>query len=146
MKKALIIITIAVLLTGCGDNKSVSSVNSISENNSPENLQMLSHSEHQKLHATLKDSQLLNCQWCGKNFKQKIRGRQPTCCSKKCAGKLKRSKEIEKRICIICGKEFECNKFQKTQTCSKKCTSQLPSVSKNLFKPKNQSGIGKNSE
>ena len=36
MKKALIIITIAVLLTGCGDNKSVSSVNSISENNSPE--------------------------------------------------------------------------------------------------------------
>ena len=36
MKKALIIITIAVLLTGCGDNKSVSSVNNISENNSPE--------------------------------------------------------------------------------------------------------------
>ncbi len=36
MKKTLIIIAIAVLLTGCGDNKSVSSVNNISENNSPE--------------------------------------------------------------------------------------------------------------
>ena len=107
------------------------------ENNLPENFQMLSHSDHQKLHAPLKDAPLITCQWYGKKFKQEIRGRQPTCCSKKSAGKLKRSKEIEKRICTICGKEFECNKFQRTQTCSKKCTSQLPTVSKNLFKPKN---------
>ena len=31
----------------------------------------------------------------------------------------------EKRICLICGGEYECNKYDKTKTCSNRCGSIL---------------------
>nr|DAU19315.1 MAG TPA: putative ATP-dependent RNA helicase [Caudoviricetes sp.] len=37
----------------------------------------------------------------------------------------------ETRKCIICGKEYVCNKYSKSRTCSKECSGKLRHLRKN---------------
>ena len=48
-------------------------------------------------------------------------------CSNKCSSAWRRKEGLdnEKRICIYCGKEFEINKYAKTETCSRSCASKI---------------------
>lgn len=65
------------------------------------------------------------CKQCGKRFETiNINSKF---CSNKCKSKWRRDNHIddEERICVICGKIFKTNKYEKTITCSRKCASEL---------------------
>lgn len=126
-----------------------------SENNSIENLQPLTPSQHSRLHNEDK-FYIRDCPVCGKNFSTKIIGdiycsnacREKASeitnyckfcgkffpssqrfkggfCSKTCQNKYHRKSNMEIRQCVICGAEFSTYKYGKTQTCSQICSKRL---------------------
>ncbi len=84
------------------------------------------HEEHyQKTRESFCQTRSFVCEQCGKPFNStQVKSRF---CSNTCKAKWRRSKGLdnEKRICIICGKEFETNKFKKQKTCSRSCGNKL---------------------
>lgn len=102
------------------------------DNNAIENLQCLPHAEHLSIHTTirrtsgeLKPKGLRNipmtCAQCGKEFLATRRDRK--FCSNKCCKNWQRAHSncYEKRICVVCGKEFETRKDTTVCHCSRKC-------------------------
>ena len=70
------------------------------------------------------------CENCGKEF---ISGKKHgKYCSANCRSKARRKSGIdnETRVCVICGKSYSVNKYSKTKTCSKECSSKLLSIRK----------------
>lgn len=92
--------------------------------NSPDNLQLLTKSEHQKLHNALnRKSQI--CPICGKVFTPKSPSDKRTFCSHKCRGVSLRKTPVEK-ICPVCGKKFIAHQQRPHQVCcSDSCAAKL---------------------
>ena len=97
------------------------------ENNSIENLQLMSKTEHRKLHNEIRQEEIYICENCGKKFSRKHKGKPNRFCCKKCGyhWHFKNTREI--RICVECGKEFLAYKQGKTKYCSKECLAKLNS-------------------
>lgn len=97
-------------------------------NNDLANLQMMTQSEHMKLHHAFRKS---ICAFCGKEFESRgnLSGKSRFC-SKKCRSDWDHKNNREIRICAICGREFETYKYGKTKCCSKKCAGRAISRSK----------------
>lgn len=69
------------------------------------------------------------CKFCNGEFKTKFKDENNSkYCSKKCLWKemAKRHRASpqskDERVCVICAKNFVCFKYNKTQTCSRKCS------------------------
>lgn len=65
----------------------------------------------------------LKCNICGKEYQTTHAKMQSSkFCSNNCRAKARRlsGKDREKRICAICGKEFECNKYSRQKVCGNK--------------------------
>lgn len=58
------------------------------ENNSIENLQLMTHSEHKKLHNEMRKPEKYICEYCGKEF-DAYKYSRTKYCSKECIGKVK---------------------------------------------------------
>ena len=61
------------------------------------------------------------CLQCGKDFKSTKAGSK-FCCNA-CKSKWRREKglDCEERVCVVCGKKYNINKYSKNKTCSRKC-------------------------
>lgn len=123
-------------------------------NNSIENLQLLTLSEHAQLHATdgfrgqdkaklwhkskeghahhTKNGYITSSKWeerificeqCGKTFSVKTPKRDLRFCCDACKSAWRRASGVdnEVRTCVVCGKDFEVNKYAKTFCCSREC-------------------------
>ena len=114
-------------------------VDNNSLNNDVSNLQILTATEHKKLHR--KHIAEITCPICGKTFPNNSRG-TAVYCSQACAGKAKQKSEFEK-VCPTCGKNFT-TKRANAKYCSFDCyteaVSKLPSricpVCGETFQPK----------
>lgn len=94
-------------------------------NNDVSNLQLLTISEHRKLHNEMVDYAQYTCEVCGKNFASRKINNDVHFCSRRCYGKWVHHKNIETRKCVICGKDFQTSKYRHTQTCSYSCRAKL---------------------
>lgn len=67
------------------------------------------------------------CDQCGKEFDSITRRDNNRFCSNACKSKWRRDHGVdnETRECVICGSEFEVNKYAKTRTCSRRCAKGL---------------------
>lgn len=66
------------------------------------------------------------CEICGKEYSVKyMAAHKSRFCSNNCKSKYRRMTGIdnEQRICVICGKEYTCNKYSRQIVCSKNCAS-----------------------
>jgi hypothetical protein len=65
-----------------------------------------------------------NCLFCGKEFKTTRHDHANQFCSRICVSANRRESGVDNvnRICKFCSKEFEVNKYQTRQTCSRQCT------------------------
>jgi hypothetical protein len=64
------------------------------------------------------------CQQCGKEYKSKLKAISRTrFCSNSCKSACRRKDGIDNvsRKCVVCYKEFHCNKYSKQKTCSRTC-------------------------
>lgn len=101
-------------------------------NNEIENLILLTHTEHMKIHAKINSSKCRHlkskfiCKNCGKEYETVYNGNNMFC-SRKCQRQYnyRNSNQQEKRICIVCGKGFTVHKYSKTKICSKECLSKF---------------------
>ncbi|ACQ54142.1 HNH endonuclease [Clostridium botulinum] len=74
------------------------------------------------------------CEYCGITYETQ-KGRNKFCSNKcKSAWRRKQGLDNEIRVCVICGKEFECNKYSKAKTCSRKCRGELRRLNKQKLK------------
>lgn len=93
------------------------------------------HKKHAKKMNLAKTGEIeLDCEYCGKHFiSRKKHGRF---CSPNCRTQSRRvnKKDHEQRVCIICGDTFSTNKYSKTRTCKKECSSKLSSITKKSAK------------
>ena len=64
------------------------------------------------------------CQNCGKQFEGEF-GSKFCCNACKSAYRRKSGVDNVKRICVICGKEFDTSKYSKVKTCSRSCANKL---------------------
>lgn len=108
------------------------------DNNDISNLQLLTKSEHTKLHA-LEDGKTLSeykakipkpefivkiCEQCGEEYNSsKNVAHKQRFCSEKCKARYRRANGLNNttRICKQCGKEFICDICSRTQFCSRQC-------------------------
>lgn len=69
----------------------------------------------------------LKCQHCGNDYSVVTANNISKFCSPKCkqASARKSGQYIIERTCHICGSTFKCNKYEKTKTCSRKCSAEL---------------------
>lgn len=94
------------------------------DNNSIDNLQLLTKDEHAKIHLAHKikkkhDKKMkFICQICGNEYESVNRGNN-TYCSQTCKKIAERNRESKLKICQICGKEFLTS--DDARFCSKKC-------------------------
>ena len=89
-------------------------------NNDLTNLQLMTKSEHVKLHNSVKTN---ICRYCGKEFESKCNYiGECYFCSSACKTKWHRENNCEIRICEECGKAFSTYKHGKIRYCSKKCS------------------------
>ena len=82
------------------------------------------HKKHyEKFKDKLQQKREFKCRNCGKTFLSVREG----FCSNNCksAWRRKQGLDNENRICVICGKEFETNKYSKVKTCSITCGRKL---------------------
>ena len=95
-------------------------------NNDISNFQMLTKSEHIRLHKTIEIErpQEFTCKICGKKFLA-VKAEKNYFCSEKCRCADKRSRNQEERTCIVCGKRFSAVKSNPTKTCSPSCANTL---------------------
>ena len=87
-------------------------------NNDLANLQLMTQSEHIKLHQSVKK---WVCKQCGKEFESNNLGIRCYFCSNECRSKYDYENSREIRICAECGKEFVAYKYGKTKHCSNEC-------------------------
>ena len=97
------------------------------ENNSIENLQLMSQVEHKKLHNKIRQAEIYICEYCGKKFERKHKGKPNRFCCRECCGKWNYENNHEIRICKECGKEFSTYKYSRTKYCSKECLAKVNS-------------------
>lgn len=94
------------------------------DNNSVDNLQLLTKEEHKKIHLAHKvkrkpeKKSKFICTVCGREYKAVNRGNN-TYCSTECKKVAERTRTAEIKICEVCGKEFSTSEDAKF--CSKKC-------------------------
>lgn len=65
-----------------------------------------------------------NCQFCGKNFKSKLRTKEKAkFCSNNCKSSNRRKLRLDdiEKECAICKNKFYVNRYSKTITCSRSC-------------------------
>ena len=91
-------------------------------NNALENLQCLSRKEHRQIHNDARRTIPTICVQCGKEFLAVYKAKF---CSRRCKRHWlrahKRFNDHTKKICLVCGKEFETGKYSNAQYCSQKC-------------------------
>lgn len=94
------------------------------DNNDISNLQILTNSEHRKLHNSMSTSKEYTCEVCGKKFySANIRERARFCSNKCMHANYAPSKEsFELRQCKFCGKKFRALKSQSQKFCSRSCS------------------------
>lgn len=76
---------------------------------------------------------IIVCKNCGKEFEVSQNKKSSTkFCSNNCksAYRRKQGKDIVKKNCVVCGKEFYANKYKGKQCCSKECSVQKSNESK----------------
>lgn len=76
------------------------------------------HKEQYKMTLGLRKPTKMTCEYCGKEYETMINGSNRFC-SNKCKSAFRRMSGVdnETRKCVVCGKEFECNKYSKKQKC-----------------------------
>lgn len=95
-------------------------------NNSIENLQCLTKSEHMRIHGTKDEIQKV-CPVCGKSFLLNRRFPKKICCSPACGHKfagLRRDKGTVEKTCPACGKIFV-TKNTNQVCCSRSCAAKI---------------------
>lgn len=89
------------------------------------------HKKHaEKINFAKRGKTKMVCECCGKIF---VSGkRHGKYCSPECRSKARRKSGVDNEIrnCVICDSVFSVNKYSKTKTCSKRCSSKLLSISK----------------
>lgn len=92
-------------------------------NNALENLQCLTKAEHKNIHMDARRTIPKVCAYCGKEFLAIYDSAK--FCSRTCKRywliKNGRMNLRIKKFCVVCGKEFETNKYNGGQYCSQKC-------------------------
>ena len=96
-------------------------------NNNISNLQLMTKIEHKKLHNEIRKPEKYICEYCGKEFERKHKGKPNRFCSHKCSCKWAYENNHEIRICKECGKPFDTYKYSKTKYCSKECLAKVNS-------------------
>ena len=93
-------------------------------NNKPNNLQVISNSEHGKLHWREKEPVEKNCIQCNNIFNDMNNRESNRYCSNKCKSKFRRDSGVdnEDRFCKKCQKTFSTNKYGKIVFCSYLCS------------------------
>lgn len=78
----------------------------------------------------LNPTTLYTCENCGKQFIGVKRKAKHKFCSGACEQYFRRHNGLndEKRICIICNREFITDKYEKTKTCSRSCAMKLAHI------------------
>lgn len=63
------------------------------------------------------------CAHCGESYRAYARSRKRGFCSAACQSAARRASGVDDapRACTVCEKEFICNRYAKTKTCSKSC-------------------------
>ncbi len=92
--------------------------------NRPENLELLTNSEHGKRHWAEKKPIKKTCDSCASQFSDFNHRTSNRFCSNKCKSAWRRAKGIDNEIrrCIYCQSLFTTNKYAKVQHCSRACT------------------------
>lgn len=95
-------------------------------NNSIDNLQIVTRSEHANIHGKQKQNRVTKvCKNCGRSFKIiNCRKDMAKFCSKKCMDEFSK-RDIVKKICPVCEKEFSCGKNENRTCCSVVCSNIL---------------------
>ena len=75
----------------------------------------------------LNPTTLYTCENCGKQFIGVKRKAKHKFCSGACEQYFRRHNGLNKttRTCVICGKEFACDRYEPTKTCSRSCALKL---------------------
>jgi hypothetical protein len=85
------------------------------------------HKEHyERMKKDLHPEKMMICEMCKREYIGKTSA-ENRFCSNNCRAAWRRKQGLnkEKRICIICDKEFETDKYKKTMTCSRACANRL---------------------
>jgi hypothetical protein len=92
-------------------------------NNDPSNLQLMSYAEHRAWHIANSPHKTIVCEQCGCDIDQPWPYYRQRFCSNACKSKHRRASRVdhEERICSVCGKPFQCNKYAKQHRCSHEC-------------------------
>ena len=77
------------------------------------------HKEQYKVSLGARKPTIMVCEYCNKEYETLSNGANRFC-SNKCKSAYRRESGVdnEKRKCIVCGNEFECNKYSKKQKCN----------------------------
>lgn len=83
------------------------------------------HKAHGILGWLARESIKITCKQCGKEAETKTYHQE--FCSNACKSAWRRSAKLDNvsRKCPICYKDFSCNKYSKTKTCSKSCSAKF---------------------
>lgn len=110
------------------DNCHIHHIDMNCANNSVENLQCLTNSEHMRLHHQNGIHGVVKqfiCAQCGKTFESTVANSR--FCSRACSTIFYHGKETVEKVCSLCGKKFSTRR-QNQEFCSKQCSA------KNQFK------------
>ena len=102
-------------------------------NNDISNLQIMTQSEHIRLH---QKTGKYFCKYCGREFVSNNLGIKCCFCSNECKSKYDYENSREIRVCEECGKKFIAYKYGKTKNCSKECANRARS--RKYFERKNK--------
>lgn len=85
------------------------------------------HSEHGKDAWKKRKPKSKLCEYCGSEFQSITRRPNDRFCSNNCksAWRRKQGYDNEERICAVCGKTFQINRYTKTKTCSRTCATTM---------------------
>lgn len=84
------------------------------------------HSEHGKRIWEGRETTLLTCQHCGREY-ETLAPAHSKFCSSNCKSAARRASDVdnETRMCAACGREFTINRYMPTRTCSGSCAASL---------------------
>lgn len=93
-------------------------------NNSIENLELLTALEHQRLHRAIEPHRPANCCHCGAAFSIPWPYSPQFYCSNACKSAARRSSGVDdvERRCERCEASFRVNRYKKQQFCSRECS------------------------
>jgi YHS domain-containing protein len=74
------------------------------------------------------------CESCGATFKDKTAGHTGRFCSNNCKSAYRRYQHFDevRRICPVCSKAYNTNKYRQNETCSKSCAGRLRWQNRNI--------------